>query len=148
MRDDPSLLSRRSVRDGSWPPVGRWLADEVAIDFPSMVPLVDRMRRALLGDDGSVPALSVDLQLTPAEAGFGRRVPLDLALRGVCRSCGGRGEVWAERCATCGGSGEAPARCLVHVYVPSGVRDGARLQFTVAAPHAAATVVRLNVRVG
>lgn len=148
MRDDPSLLSRSSVCDSTWPPSGRWLTDEVAIDFPSMVPLVDRMRRALLGEDRSGPALSVDLRLTPAEAGSGRRVPLDLALPAVCRTCGGRGEVWAERCARCGGSGEAPARCLVHVYVPSDVRDGERLQFRVAPPHAATTVVRLNVRVG
>lgn len=148
MRDDPTLVSRSPLHDGSSPPASRWPADEVAIDFPSMLPLVDRMRRGLLGEDGSAPAVSVDLRLTRAEAGSGRRVPLDLALPAVCRTCGGRGEVWADPCARCGGSGESPARCLVHVYVPSGVRDGERLQFTVAPPHAATTLVHLHVRVG
>src|SRR5918999_111890 len=99
------------------------LADEVAIDFPSMRALLDRMRRAFFGGDPAASRYSAEICLTPREAFYGAAVPLDVPVSATCRACGGRGEVWADPCAPCDGSGSAVARHRVRVTVPAGVRD-------------------------
>lgn len=123
-----------------------WLADEVAIDFPSVSSVLDRMRDAFFG---SVPhvSLSAEIVLTAREAFFGATVPLDVPLRRTCPRCGGRGEVWAEWCARCAGLGEVPATQEMSVRVPAGVREGTMFRFSVMPPGAPPTVVEVRVSI-
>ena len=85
-----------------------WLADEVAIDFPSVSSVLDRMRDSFFGLPREA-ALSAEIIVSPQEAFWGAVVPLLVPLRRTCPRCGGRGEVWAEWCAGCHGAGEISA---------------------------------------
>jgi len=122
-------------------------ADEIAIDFPSVGPLVERVRDAFLGDREGVPTLTTEVSLSTREAHGGAIVPLDIPLRATCGCCGGRGETWAEPCAACRGTGDALLRQAVKVSVPPGVSHGARFRFRVTNPHAAPLSVELRVAV-
>jgi molecular chaperone DnaJ len=134
-------------------PAGDWLAsqndplhDEVAIDFPSVANVLDRMRHAFFGD-GLPVTMSAEIVLTPREAFDGVTVPLDVPLRRTCPCCGGRGETWAEWCVSCAGRGEVPASHPMRVRVPPGVRPGSMFRFSVAPPGAPATVVEVRVSI-
>ena len=124
-------------------------ADEVAIDFPSVGHMVERVRQAFLGegpgdvDEGDTHR--ADVSLSTRDAWRGAIVPLELPLRGTCPTCGGRGETWAEPCAPCCGTGDALVRHPVRLSLPARVADGARLRFRVRPPHAAP--LSLEVRV-
>ena len=121
-----------------------WFADEIAIDFPSVTPAVERMRDAFLGarrDD----VLRADLSVTRREATGGLVIPIELPIPGTCEPCGGRGETWTERCDECHGTGASLFRHSVRLALPRGVADGARLRFRVSRPGAAS--VRVEVRV-
>ena len=124
-----------------------WLADEVAIDFPSVASVLDRMRDSFFaGARGA--SLSAEVVLSPQEAFWGALVPLDVPLRRTCPCCGGRGEVWDEWCAACGGVGEVAAMHAMRLRVPAGVREGTRFRFSVApsgAPHTSVEV-RITIR--
>jgi DnaJ-class molecular chaperone len=109
------------------------LADEVAIDFPSVHNVLDRMRHAFFGDNTDRQT-GPDIAITPQEAFWGATVPLRVAVRQICTGCGGRGEVWGGACRTCGGLGDTPADHAVHLRIPAGVQDGTRIRFRVAAP--------------
>ena len=122
----PAPCSHRGVFD-----------DEIAIDFPSIGAVVERMREGFLGDDAS----------TAAHKFAGATVPLDVQLRQTCRHCGGRGETWAERCAGCSGSGECSRPHQVRVLVPAGVTDGTRFRFLITAPHGVPTRIEVTVLV-
>jgi len=132
------------------PPRGRDsvgpLDDEVAIDFPSVANVLDRMRHAFFGA-GHVASLSAEIVLTAREAFAGVTVPLDVPLRLTCPRCGGRGETWAEWCVTCGGLGEVLASHEMRVRVPAGVCQGATFRLSVTPPAAPATVVEVRVRI-
>jgi hypothetical protein len=120
-------------------------ADEIAIDFPSVGHVVDRMRDAFLGETADAELLTTEVSLSSREALDGRIVPLEVPIRGACAMCGGRGETWTERCASCRGTGDALFRHLVRVNLPPGVADGACFRFRVSSPHA--TAVRVELRV-
>ena len=120
-------------------------ADEVAIDFPSVGPVVERICEAFLGEPAADEMLAAELRLSTVEARRGLVVPLDVPMRGTCQTCGGRGETWTEPCDPCCGTGESRFHHPVRVSVPAGVADGARLRFRVTLPHAAP--VRVEVRV-
>lgn len=122
-------------------------ADEIAIDFPSVGALVDRVRDAFLGDREGAPTLTTEVSLSTREAHRGAIVPLDIPLRGTCGCCGGRGETWAEPCAVCRGTGDSLLRQAVRVSFPPGVSNGARFRFRVTNPHAAPVRVELRVAV-
>src|SRR5215218_7247123 len=102
--------SRRRQYDAAMIDGGReestaWFSDEVAIDFPSVASVLDRMRDAFFTAE-PVVTLSAEMALTPREAFSGVTVPFDVPLRRTCPRCGGRGETWTEWCATCAGLGE------------------------------------------
>jgi hypothetical protein len=121
-----------------------WFADEIAIDFPSVGPAVERMRDAFLGvrvDD----VVRADLSVTRREANGGRTIPIELPMRRTCEGCGGRGETWTARCAECHGTGTSLFQHTFRLALPAGVADGARLRFRVSVPGAAS--VRVEVRV-
>jgi hypothetical protein len=121
-------------------------ADDVVIDFPSMAPAVDRMRRAFLAEERPV-TVTAAIQLPRREAGTGAIVPLEVPVRCTCTRCGGRGESWAEACARCDGNGTELFPHLLQVTVPAGVPDGARFYFTVTPRHSAPTRIELFVEV-
>ena len=123
-----------------------WLADEIAIDFPSVSAVLDRMQHAFFGE-APAASLSAEIILTAREAFFGVTVPLDVPLRRTCPRCGGRGEVWAEWCASCRGLGEVAATQEMTIRVPAGVREGARFRFSVMPPGAPATVIDVRVSI-
>src|SRR5687768_12507942 len=105
--------ARRRHYDASLSPLGvesgtPWFADEIAIDFPSVSSVLDRMRDAFFTAEPAV-TLSAQLLLTPREAFAGVSVPFEVPLRRTCPRCGGRGEVWNEWCAPCAGLGEISA---------------------------------------
>jgi molecular chaperone DnaJ len=129
-------------------PHGRadWLADEVAIDFPSVSSVLDRMRHSFFGD-ASLIGLNAEIVLSPHEAFWGTTVPLDVPLRRTCPRCGGRGETWQEWCAPCGGGGEVAASHELRLRVPAGVREGARFRFSVMPPGAPPTFVEVTVSI-
>ena len=120
-------------------------ADEIAIDFPSVDHVVDRMRDALLGERADADVVSAEVSLSKEEAWRGLVVPLEVPIRGLCPCCGGRGETWAELCPRCHGTGAALFHHAVRLAVPARVADGARFRFRVSSPHASS--VRVEVRV-
>jgi len=146
-RDEPIF----AMRDAA--PVGDatqdCFKDEIAIDFPSIGGLVDRVRDAFLGDDArDAGTVTREVRLSDREAQRGTIVPLELPIRGLCRRCGGRGEVWTEPCVACCGSGDSFVRHPIRVSVPAGVVHGARFRFKVSAPQAVPVRVELRVAIG
>jgi hypothetical protein len=118
----------------------------VAIDFPSVSSVLDRMRESFFG---GVPEASLlaEIVLTPQEAFWGTLVPLHVPLRRTCPRCGGRGEVWSEWCAACGGGGEVSEIHDMRLRVPAGVQEGARFQFSVAPKGAPQTFVDVRITI-
>jgi hypothetical protein len=122
-------------------------ADEIAIDFPSVGNVVDRMRDAFLGEQGDADVLRADVSLSQREALAGRVVSLKVPVRITCPNCGGRGETWTEPCALCLGSGESVFHQALRVSVPPRVADGARVRFRLKSPDAASIRVELRVAI-
>ena len=120
-------------------------ADEIAIDFPSVGRVVDRIRDAFLGEPVDADLLHADVSLSQREASGGLFLSLDVPVRVTCPHCGGRGETWTERCDLCSGTGESTFCHPVRVAVPAGVADGARFRFRLTS--ADASPVRVEVRV-
>lgn len=124
-----------------------WLTDEIAIDFPSISSVLDRIRSAFFGPLEVPSPLSAEILLTPREAFLGTVVTLRVPVRGVCPSCGGRGEIWLDLCPSCDGTGEALEPQDVQLEVPAGVRDGAVIRFRVVPRHARVTVVEVRIAI-
>ena len=124
----------------------RSLADEVAIDFPSMRGPISRMR-ASFGDTVEATPLVAHVRLSPRQAFMGTKVPLDVPLTRACDGCGGRGETWSASCTPCEGTGVATERYPLTLTVSAGVVDGARFSFSVSHPrgHRAHVEVRVAV---
>lgn len=120
-------------------------ADEIAIDFPSVEPVVERIRDALLGERADDGVLRTELRVSERDACQGLVVPLELPVRDTCRRCGGRGETWTEPCRECCGTGASLLRRSVRLTLPPGILHGACVRFRLSSPHAAP--VRVEVRV-
>jgi DnaJ-class molecular chaperone len=123
-----------------------WLADEIAIDFPSVANVVDRIRDSFFGG-ARAAALSAEIIVSPQEAFRGALVPLRVPLRRTCPRCGGRGEVWSEWCPACGGDGEIAAAHEMRLRVPAGVREGDRFRFSVSARGTPLTFVEVRITI-
>jgi hypothetical protein len=121
-------------------------ADEVAVDFPSMAPAVDRMRRGFLIGE-RLADMPTPLRLSHREAREGTVVPLAVPLRCTCVGCGGRGETPSGVCFSCAGRGTEMRRQDVRVSVPPGVCHGDRFHFSLMPPHEAPTRVELQILV-
>jgi hypothetical protein len=122
------------------------LADEIAIDFPSVGEAVARMRIAF-GDDEQGAPLRTEILLSAGQAGRGVAVPLEVPVRHTCGDCGGRGETWGEPCGLCLGSGYALVRHQLTVSVPPGVTHGEQFSFSLAHPRGPRTRIELRVAV-
>ena len=122
-------------------------ADEIAIDFPSVGRVVERMRDAFLGQPVDADLLRAEVSLTQREAFAGLVVSVSVPLRVTCPHCGGRGETWTEPCHRCQGSGTELRHHQLQVAVPAGVLDGTCFRFTVTPRHNPSTRVELRVLV-
>ena len=122
-------------------------SDEIAVDFPSVGTVVDRMRDAFLGERHDDEVLRAEVLLSSREACGGLVVPVEVHIPGTCPGCGGRGEVWTDRCDTCRGTGKSLFHQRLRVSVPPGVADGARFRFRLSSPHAAPVRVEVCVLV-
>ena len=141
---EAGILAGIKVDAGTKPLAG--FADEVVVDFPSVVPALDRIRRAFLADERPRP-LSAALELTTRDALEGTTVPLSVPVRRTCRTCGGRGESWTECCVPCTGTGVEFIRQSLQVTVPAGVADGTTVHFTVMVPQQPPTRIELRIAV-
>ena len=121
-----------------------WFADEVTIDFPSVAPAVERIRRSFLAEERP-ETVHAAVELTVLEAASGVTIPFHVPVHCTCIECGGRGESWTETCVRCHGGGFEMASHPVQVTVPAGVRDGARFRFTVTQRPHRSTRVELRV---
>ena len=120
-------------------------ADEIAIDFPSVDRVVERIRDRFLGEREDADVVCAEVSLTKFEAWKGHVVPIELPVRTTCAHCGGRGETWTEPCAACDGSGQSLSNHSVQVAVPPRVPDGAKLRFRYTSRDASS--IRVEVRV-
>ena len=120
-------------------------ADEIAIDFPSVGRVVERMRDAFLGEGEDGDLLRAAVSLSQREAFDGMIVPVTVPVPVTCPHCGGRGETWTEPCHLCSGIGHSLCHHPVRVAVPPGVADGACFRFRITSPDASS--VRVEVRV-
>ena len=125
---------------------GNWFADEVAIDFPSVSDLLDRMRHSFFGAN-ALEELSAEIVLSPLEAFTGTTIPIGIPVRQTCNDCGGRGETWEEWCGHCGGCGDVRSFHDVELRVPAGVRAGERFRFSVMPPGAPITRVDILISI-
>src|SRR5438552_17844780 len=103
-------------------------ADEIAIDFPSVGRVVDRMREAFLGEHPDADVVSAEVCVSEQEARRGLVVPLEVPIRGTCPGCGGRGETWTEPCHRCLGTGDSLFRHPVPGAPPGRVAARATLR--------------------
>jgi hypothetical protein len=132
--DDPSV------------PAGSILADEVDLDFPSVLSVLDRMRHSFFGASPRSER-APDITVTPREAFWGTTVPLVVPVTRTCPCCGGRGEVWSDWCGECAGEGDVPEWQPVRVRIPAGVQDGTRIRFRVTASGIRHTVIDARIRI-
>jgi hypothetical protein len=122
-------------------------ADEIAIDFPSVGNVVDRMRTAFLGEPVETGVLRAEVALSHREALEGHTVSLRVPVRITCPNCGGRGETWTEPCALCRGTGESQFEQALRVSVPPRVADGACVRFRLKSPDSASIRVELRIAI-
>jgi hypothetical protein len=120
-------------------------ADEIAIDFPAVGRVVDGMREAFLGEAEERDVVAAEVSVSRREAAGGHVVHLALPVRGMCLTCGGRGESWTEACAECAGTGASLFNHAVRLALPAGVTDGATFRFRLTSPQTGP--VRVEVRV-
>jgi DnaJ-class molecular chaperone len=120
-------------------------ADEIAIDFPSVGRVVERMRDAFLGEQVEGDFLRAEVSVSPREAQGGGVVSLNVPVRVTCPHCGGRGETWTERCDLCNATGQSTFEHPLRITLPPRVADGACFRFRVKSPDA--IDVRIEVRV-
>jgi DnaJ-class molecular chaperone len=121
--------------------------DEIAIDFPSVGNVVDRMRDAFLGERVDADVLRAEVSLSQREAQAGHVVAVKVPVRITCPNCGGRGETWTEPCALCRGTGESLFHQAIRVTVPPRVADGACVRFRLKSRDAAPIRVELRVAI-
>ncbi|HEX2444875.1 MAG TPA: hypothetical protein VHJ77_13085 [Vicinamibacterales bacterium] len=147
MADGFEVIGVTVDADGDAAAATACLADEIAIDFPSLGAIRDRMCRAFLEGDAGACRHSAEVRLTPHEAFRGAQVPLAVPISATCGLCGGRGEIWMDRCATCEGTGTAVRHQQVSLTIPAGVRDGTRIRFSVGARSAPSTAVEVLIAI-
>ena len=122
-------------------------ADEIAIDFPSVGNIVDRMRDAFLGERIDADVLRAEVSLSRHEPFAGHVVSLKVPVRIACPHCGGRGETWTEPCGLCLGTGDSLFHQALRVSVPPRVAAGACVRFRLTSPDAASVRVELRVAI-
>ncbi len=67
--------------------------------------------------------LSMEVVLTPGEAGSGGRIRILLPIEAACATCGGSGETGLWQCWRCDGTGVIRGEFPLEVEYPPGIRD-------------------------
>jgi hypothetical protein len=116
-------------------------ADEIAIDFPSVGPVIDRMRDAFLGERVDADVLRAQVSLTQREASGGLVVTLEVPVRVTCPHCGRGKPGRAVYCADHRRIVDLPARAS-RCASPT-----ARVSFRLRSPDASACRVEVRVAV-
>ena len=125
----------------------RWFADEVAIDFPSVAPAIERMRSAFLADEHVEDADRGTRDLA-ARSARRRDRPARRARSGApAASAADAAKHGRSPARGCAGSGVELMHHQVHITVPAGVEDGACFHFSVSARHDLSTRIELRVLV-
>jgi len=120
------------------------LADEVDVDFPSVLTVLDRMRQSFFGGPpGWSPAPT--FVVTPQEAFWGAIVPLSVPVRARARGAAAAAKVWNDWCVECAGVGDLPDCQGGNLRIPAGVQDGRRLRFRLVVPGIRETLVDARV---
>ncbi len=119
--------------------------DEIAIDFPSVSSLFDRVWWAFVDQAERPVPVRAEIELSRDEALHGVRVPLAVPVRAICPRCGGSGECWLDTCGRCAGLGEHTVRHHVTIALPPGLRGGEHVAFTLTGAGAPATPVELRI---
>tara|TARA_Y100000588_G_scaffold378076_1_gene458022 strand:+ start:192 stop:632 length:441 start_codon:yes stop_codon:yes gene_type:complete len=131
--------------------LGQLLSDEVVVDFPSMLGLVERIRSDFFGTSSAresiEPAYTAQVAVTSKQASEGVQVPLDLFVQSTCPICGGRGEIWEEMCGICVGTGSGGMFHTLNIEVPPRVKHGTCLTFKLQLPFAAESRVDVQVSI-
>ena len=73
-------------------------------------------------------SLTLDVELSPAEAFCGCTIPVGVPVFGACPECGGTGQAFLFRCLECAGSGLLEEQRTLHVRVPPRVQPGTVLE--------------------
>ena len=120
------------------------LADDVDVDFPSVLTVLDSMRQSFFGGAARLES-GPDVVITPQEAFWGAIVPLSVPVRRTCAECGGRGEVWSDWCVECAGIGDLPAFQALNLRIPARVQEGRRLRFRLVVPGIRETLVEARI---
>ena len=134
-------------------PHDSWHSDEIAVDFPAMDSIIQRMRESFFGSsdnpggwtDETQSTHTVEIELTARQADKGIRVPLNLPIRHTCPMCSGRGELWNKPCGVCDSTGGGLLSHRLQLKVPPGVRHGTRLSFSVNPSYAAETHIEVRI---
>ena len=132
-----------------------WHSDEIAVDFPSMDSIIQRMREGFFGSfnspvswtDETQSTHTVDIELTARQADEGVCVPLNLPIRHTCPMCSGRGELWNKPCRVCDSTGGGLLSHRLQLKVPPRVRHGTRLSFSVSPSYAAETHIEVRIAI-
>jgi DnaJ-class molecular chaperone len=103
------------------------------------------MRHAFLGEAEERDVVAAEVWVSRREAAGGAVVHLSLPVRGMCVTCGGRGESWTEPCTECAGTGASLFSHPVRLALPAGVADGATFRFRLTSPQTGS--VRVEVRI-
>ena len=145
--DDLAPIAASRLAATSVAPRPASFSDDIAIDFPAVHALLDRMRDWHLAGEETPRTVHAQISLSEREARDGAVIPLRAALPATCCACGGRGETWMERCESCNGCGDAFVSREIWVRTPPDVVDGARLRFTVTPPAAPTTQLDVTVAI-
>jgi hypothetical protein len=125
----------------------RSFADEVAIDFPSSRAAIEYFRRDHVEPDGPAAATHAEIAISADQASAGTMALLEICVPSTCAYCGGRGEVWSDRCEPCEGRGQQLRRQTLTVAVPRGVEHGDCFSFHVSLPRGPRTRVDVTIAV-
>ena len=134
-------------RESSRHPV---LADEVAVDFPSMRPIVERMLAEFLAgetDTDDPVTRHARFELTARQALEGVRLPLDLMVRHTVPPAVAGANCRAARAGSAADPAPACSSIAFTFRCRQASTDGARLRYALAPPGADRTHVEVRIAV-
>jgi DnaJ-class molecular chaperone len=103
--------------------------------MPSIGEFLDHVAQNFFGfhrkSHGPYRRLGVEIVLSPGEARFGCRVPLEVPNFEPCPRCGGLGSEWGL-CSLCHGYGLVEGTARVVMDIPPGVRSGEHYAMSLA----------------
>jgi molecular chaperone DnaJ len=138
VRRRPGSGARESVsRRSSAEPLFRRRApmripDDFAAASPDIGEFLDHIAQNFFGfhrkSGGPLRRLAVEVVLSPEEARYGCRVPLELPRYDPCSRCGGGGDAGSGLCPRCHGYGLVEGTARIVLDIPPGCAGGKRVE--------------------